>query len=181
MLEDLLTWLQLINQSAPQSPLVAINQSNVIFIAYLLTFKRSWYFAAAFLLCESLSRLNFFTLFDSLSPTNYGIAFYLAICLAWSMAISSQIKPNMNKGLSFYCNIMILFLLFMAWDSWTNATIETYAYENYANIIVCIHACIIASLYKPTAIIDAMVYKFRNTCCYLLNTYTVRFICYNFG
>ena len=181
MLEDLLTWLQLLAQSDLLSLRVTRNQSDVVFIAYLLTFKRSWHFAMAFLLCESLSTLNFFTLFNSLSPTNYGIAFYLAICLTWSMAISSQIKPNMNKGLSFYCSIMILFLLFMAWDSWTNATIETYAYENYANIIVCIHACIIASLYKPTAIIDSLVYKFCNTCCYLLNTYTVRFICYNFG
>ena len=180
MLEDILSWLQLANPSALQSPVLAVSQSNFVFLIYLLTFKRSWRFAVAFLFCEVLTNSSFFGLIPSLGEMQYAVIYYVAICLTWSMLVVSQIKHTTNNELAFMCGIMILFLLFMAWDSWANADTATYAYKNYENIIVCIHACIILSLYKPRAYIDNMVHKLLSYGCRLLDAYIMRLVCYNF-
>lgn len=180
MLEGILTWLQLLAPSDLLNLRLVQSQSNLVFVMYLVTFKRSWHFAMAFIFCELLAMFDLFGLFSELDHKWYGVIFYIAICLTWSMVIVSQIKRTNNNGLAFACSIMILFLMFMAWDSWANADIETYAYKNYANIIVCIHACIIASLYKPGAYIDDMVCKLRNYGISLLHAYIVRLVCYNF-
>lgn len=179
MIWDLLEWLQLTNQNALLKVVILKNQNNLIFILYLLSFKKSWHFAMAFSLCNILTSANFFGLLNNLEYREYGTLFYLAISLTWSLAVSSQIKPKMNKSLAFWCSIMMLFLLLMAWDSWHNYDTETYIYRHYENVIVCIHACIILSLYKPRAIINSMVDKFRNLISQLRSSYTVQFICYN--
>lgn len=179
MIWDLLEWLHLTNQSALQAVVVARKPSNLIFILYLLSFKKSWHFAMAFLLCNIITSANFFGLLNNLEYREYGTLFYLAISLTWSLAVSSQIKPKMNKSLAFWCSIMMLFLLLMAWDSWHNYDTETYIYRHYENVIVCIHACIILSLYKPRAIINRMVDKFRDLISQLRSSYTMQFICYN--
>lgn len=179
MIWDLLEWLHLVDQSVLLK--ITLNQktSSLIFILYLVSFKKSWRFAVAFLICEFLYLRNFFGAFDNLDGNVYAALFYLAISLTWSLAVSSQIKPKMNKSLAFWCSIMMLFLLLMAWDSWHNYDTETYIYRHYENVIVCIHACIILSLYKPRAIINSMVDKFRDLISQLRSSYTMQFICYN--
>tara|TARA_R100000541_G_scaffold25915_2_gene35485 strand:+ start:1022 stop:1228 length:207 start_codon:yes stop_codon:yes gene_type:complete len=68
---------------------------------------------------------------------------------------------------------MISFLLIMAWDSYYNAEIETFIYSSYEAIIVCIHICIILSLYDVAAALSDLVSKFRNSWLFLRSTYTV--------
>lgn len=65
MIWDLLEWLQLTNQSALVQA-IAKNQNNLIFILYLLSFRKSWHFAMAFLLCEIIANVNFFGLLNNL-------------------------------------------------------------------------------------------------------------------
>lgn len=178
MIWDLLEWLQLANQSVLQAVAVAKKPNDLIFILYLLSFKKSWHFAMAFLFCVLLTDTNFFGLLNNLEYREYGTLFYLAISLTWSLAVSSQIKPKMNKSLAFWCSIMMLFLLLMAWDSWHNYDTETYIYSNYESIIVCIHAGIILSLYRPSAIINLLVDNIRRHCDRILRSYSVQFICY---
>lgn len=177
MIWDLLEWLQLTNQSALVQA-IAKNQNNLIFILYLLSFRKSWHFAMAFLLCNLLANANFFGLLNNLEYREYGTLFYLAISLTWSMAVSSQIKPKMNKSLAFWCSIMMLLLLLMAWDSWHNYDTETYIYNNYESIIMCIHLGIVLSFYKPSAAITLLADFFRRCRDRLLRNYTVQFICY---
>lgn len=177
MIWDLLEWLQLTNQSALVQA-IAKNQNNLIFILYLLSFKKSWHFAMAFLLCEVIANVNFFGLLNNLEYREYGTLFYLAISLTWSLAVSSQIKPKMNKSLAFWCSIMMLFLLLMAWDSWHNYDTETYIYNNYESIIMCIHLGIVLSFYRPSAAITLLADFFRRCSDRLLRNYTVQFICY---
>lgn len=178
MIWDLLEWLHLTNQSALQAVVVARKPSNLIFILYLLSFKKSWHFAMAFLLCNILTSANFFGLLNNLEYREYGTLFYLAISLTWSLAVSSQIKPKMNKSLAFWCSIMMLFLLLMAWDSWHNYDTETYIYNNYESIIMCIHLGIVLSFYRPSAAISLLADFFRRCRDRLLRNYTVQFICY---
>jgi len=177
MLWELLEWLQLINQSAlPQ--LVARNQNNIVFILYLLSFKKSWRFAVAFLLCEVVANTNFMGLFNGLIGKIYGVMFYLAICLTWCIAIGSLVKINGNKRLALSCSIMILFLLLMALDSWINANIETFIYSNYETIIVCIHVGIVVSLYGSSSPVSLLVGNIRRRCRRCVGSYSLQFIWY---
>lgn len=178
MLWELLEWLQLANQSVLQAVAVARNPNDLIFILYLLSFKKSWRFAVAFLLCVFLTDTNFMGLFNGLIGKIYGVMFYLAICLTWCITIGSLVKINGNKRLALSCSIMILFLLLMALDSWINANIETFIYSNYSTIIVCIHACIILSFYRPSAFIGLLVGNIRRGCCRCIGSYSLQFIWY---
>lgn len=181
MIWDLLEWVLQLNQTYLKS-LTAIksNQaSNFVLACYMLSFKRSYAFAMAFLLCEILANLEFFGAFQPLGKVVGNVLTFLALCLTWSLSIKSQIKPRTNKSLAAWCCIMVSFLLYMAIDRVLNPYDKTYIYRHYENVIVCIHACIILSLYKPRAIINSMVDKFRDIISQLRSSYTMQFICYN--
>lgn len=180
MIEEFFTWLQLINQSALQN-LVETNQSksNLVFIAYFLTIRKSYLFGAAFLLCELVSKLELIP--SSLEASEYGLAFYCAILLTWLSVAGLHIYRTNNKNTLTACATMILFLLAMAMDSYINAYTETFIWRNYANIIVCIHVCIIVSLYWRGFIFTGLVDKlsnlfaiFRHNVSYLYFWYTVK-------
>lgn len=183
MIWEILEWVLQLNQTYLKS-LTAIksNQaSNFVLICYMLSFKRSYAFAMAFLLCEILAGVEFFGVFHSVGKAVGNVLFFIALFLTWSLAISSQIKPKMNKSLAAWCCIMISFLIYMAIDRAFNPYDKTYIYRYYENVIVCIHACIILSLYKPRTVINNMVDKFRDIISQLCSSYTVQLICYNLG
>lgn len=176
MIQESLSWLQLLNQS---EILAAKNASNLVLLAYILSFKRSWRFAMAFLLCMIATDTNFLGQFDTLSPALYGFSFYVTICFVWCVTVKSQINHTQNKSLAFWSSIMISFLLLMALDSVANAETETYIYSNYEAIIVCIHFCIILSLYNIRASIYNLVSKLRSVISIIRGGYAMQFICYN--
>jgi hypothetical protein len=161
MIEDFLAWAHLTNLTADQIKiLVAKTQSNLIFIAYLLTIRKSYLFGAAFLLSDVVSMIGFVP--SGLSRELYGLAYYCALCLTWLSVAGLHIYRTNNKNTLTACATMILFLLAMAMDSYINAYTETFIWRNYANIIVCIHVCIIVSLYWRGFIFAGMVDKFSN-------------------
>lgn len=180
MLEDFLTWLQLINHHAEQiSPLTTKRLSNLVFVAYIFTVKKSYLFGMAFLLCEVLSKINLMPV--ELPLPIYGLTFYCATLLTWLVVAGLHIVQTDNKNTLIACVIMILFLLLMAWDSYINAYTETFIWRYYANIIVCIHVCIIVSLYRNRFVFTGLVDKldnlraiFRFNVCYLYFWYTVK-------
>lgn len=177
MIEEFLTWVQLISQ-AVQSQQVLVNQSqsNVIFIAYIATIRKSYLFGVAFLFCEIMSKIDIIP--SSTGHDIYGLVFYCATLLTWLSVASLHIRQTSNKNTLICCAIMILFLLTMAWDSYINAYTETFIWRNYENIILLIHVCIIISLYKPRAIIDGLVDKFINAVNLLRNNYACLYFWY---
>ena len=175
MIEEFLTWVQLISQAVQSSQVVTSQkQSNLIFIFYLLTIRKSYLFGSAFLLCEFVSKLDLVPI--TLSHPIYGLTFYCTILLTWIAVAGLHIRQTTNKNTLICCVIMILFLLFMAWDSYINAYIETVAWRYYENIIVLIHAAIIVSLYRDKFIFDRLVDEFVRTCSIMrVNVYLVYF------
>ncbi len=176
MIEEFLLWLGQLSQHDLQNRLVALSQSNVIFIAYIITVRKSYLFGMAFLLCQIISIIN-------LTPTSlphylYGLIFYCAYLLTWLSVSSLHIRQTSNKNTLICCAIMILFLLTMAWDSYINAYTETFIWRNYENIILLIHVCIIISLYKPRAIIDGLVDKLVHAVNLLRNNYACLYFWY---
>ena len=180
MIEDFLTWLQLTSHHAAQiKPLTTKSLSNVVFIAYLLTIRKSYLFGMAFLLCEIVSKVNLIPY--NLSLPIYGLTFYCATLLTWLIVAGLHIYQTDNKNTLIACVIMILFLLAMATDSYIIAYTETFIWRNYANIIVCIHVCIIVSLYWRRFIFTGLVDKlgdlygiFRHNVAYSYFWYTVK-------
>lgn len=176
MIEEFLLWLELISRSDLQNLLEAQSQSNVIFIAYIVTIRKSYLFGVAFLFCEVLGKSGFIS--TSLDQSIYGLVFYCAYLLTWLSVASLHIRQTSNKNTLICCAIMILFLSTMAWDSYINAYTETFIWRNYENIILLIHVCIIISLYKPRAIIDGLVGKLINAINLLRNNYACLYFWY---
>lgn len=170
MIEEFLLWVHLISQAVQnQQVLVNQSQSNVIFIAYIITIRKSYLFGMAFLFCDISTMIELTP--DNLPSDLYGLTFYCVTLLTWLSVAILHIRQTSNKNTLICCAIMILFLLTMAWDSYINAYIETFIWRNYENIILLIHVCIIISLYKPRAIIDNMVGKLVHTINLLRNNY----------
>ena len=176
MIEEFLTWLDLINLSALSNPARAQIVSNIIFIAYILTIKRSYIFCTAFLLCELISMSGFIP--TSLTQPIYGLTFFCAILLTWSVISYSHITRTDNKNTLIACVIMILFLLIMVWDSFVNAYNQTFIYTHYENIIVFIHVCIIVSLYRTNDFINSLVGKFSRFVRILRSNVARAYFCY---
>ena len=176
MIEELLTWLQLINQNDLQNLLVARSQSNLIFIAYLLTIRKSYLFGAAFLLCESTAMISFVPV--TLSPPIYGLVFYCAILLTWISVAGLHIRLTRNKNTLIACVIMLLFLLAMGVDSYINACNKTFIYIYYEDIVLCIHVCIIVSLYRSNNAVNRLVREFNRLRCILCNNVYHSYFCY---
>lgn len=180
MIEDFLTWVQLISLAVQSSQVVTSqNQSNLVFIAYLLTIRKSYLFGAAFLLSELITKIDLVPTY--LNHPIYGLTFYCATLLTWLVVAGLHIYQTNNKNTLIACVIMILFILAMATDSYINAYTETFIWRNYANIIVCIHVCIIVSLYWYRFIFAGLVDKlgdlygiFRHNVAYSYFWYTVK-------
>lgn len=175
MLEDFLTWVQLLNQAVQQSQAVTNQKlSNLIFIAYLLTIRKSYLFGMAFLLCECTAMVNLVPI--NLDTPIYGLTFYCAMLLTWLMVAGLHVIQTNNRNTLIACVTMILFLLYMEWDSYINAYTETLVWRHYENIIVLIHAAIIASLYRDKFIFDRLVDEFVRAVGFIrLNVYRVYF------
>lgn len=180
MLWELMSWLQLANQTAQSQQVLSLNLSNLVFIIYLCSFKRSWHFASAFFICESLSYFDFFGTLNALPFDVYQLLFYLIMASVWAACIKERARQSNSKSLQAWCCIMITFLILMALDGFFNTYDETYIYTHYESIILCIHVCIVLSLYKPTAIINSMVDKFRNLTRVLLHNYNFYVVWYTF-
>ena len=176
MIEEFLTWLELLNQNALHNLDLAPNQSNIIFIAYILTIKRSYIFCAAFLLSFALAVSD--AIPSTLSPPIYGLTFFCAYLLTWSVISYSHITRTDNKNTLIACAIMILFLLLMVWDSFVNAYNQTLIYTHYENIIVFIHVCIIVSLYRTDDFINRLVGKFSRLVNILRSNVARAYFCY---
>lgn len=176
MIEELLTWVHLTSQSDLQNLLVARSQSNLIFIAYLLTIRKSYLFGAAFLLSDIATMVSFVP--TTLSHPIYGLAFYCAILLTWISVAGLHIRKTTNRNTLTCCAIMLLFLLVMAVDSYVNAYNQTFIYIYYEDIILCIHVGIIVSLYRSNDAIDRLVGKLSHLRDILRHNVYCSYFCY---
>lgn len=187
MIEEFLSWVQLISHHANQIQqiLTAKSQSNFILLAYIATLNRSYIFCAAFVFSEITTKTNVFSLAPTLNAEStlddfayHGAFIYLAICLTWTVAASLHIHRTTNKNTLIACGTMILFILIMATDSYINADTETFIWRNYENIILCIHVCIILSLYNTRAIFNGLVDKLLDLVRMLRNNYAFSYFWY---
>lgn len=177
MIEDFLIWVELLSLAVQHSKVVTSqNLSNVIFIAYILTIRKSYLFGVAFLLCEIVVLTDFIP--ARLSPPTYGLSFYCAYLVAWLSIAGIHIRLSNNKNTLLCCAIMVLFLLLMAWDSYVNAYNQTFIWVHYEAIILCIHVSLIVSLYNNRLIIDGLVGKLNSLLSFFGSNVHIAYFCY---
>lgn len=184
MIEEFLLWVQLHSLSYHLKNLVVTNQnqSDIILLLYVVSFRRSWLFATAFFACTALSAVNLFGVTSILYELEmyeiYGAMHYMILLAVWCLISIRQIKGTNNKNLAVACCIMIALFITLAADRYANAYDKTWLYANSPNIIVCVHAFIILSLYKPISIINSVVGKLRLFMLMLRDNYSVSYFCY---
>lgn len=177
MIEELLTWVQLLSLAVQQSQVETSQKlSSFIFIAYLLSIRKSYLFGAAFLLSETVALTNFIP--TTLTQPVFGLVFHCAILLTWISVAGLHIRLTQNKNTLIACAIMLLFLLVMAVDSYVNAYNQTFIYIYYEDIILCIHVGIIVSLYRSNDAIDRLVGKFSHLRDILRHNVYCSYFCY---
>lgn len=133
-----------------------------------------------FFVCEVLHVNDYYGVLDGLAFDVYQLLFWLIMASVWAACIKERARQSNSKSLQAWCCIMITFLTLMALDGFFNTYDETYIYTHYESIILCIHVCIVLSLYKPTAIINSMVDKFRHLTRVLLHNYNFYVVWYTF-
>ena len=180
MIWELITWVLLPSQIVQNLLVLNQNHSSFVLIIYICSFKRSWHFAMAFFITQCLADANYYGALDGLAFDVYQLLFYLIMASVWAACIKERARQSNSKSLQAWCCIMITFLILMALDGFFNTYDETYIYTHYESIILCIHVCIVLSLYKPTAIIDALVGKLRHLTRVLLHNYNFNVVWYTF-
>ena len=179
MLTEFFLWLVQVNLKSLQSQMTtSSNLNDIIFAIYICSIKRSWHFALAFFVCDVISVGNYFGFLNDLPFDVYMLLFYLIMASVWAACIKERARQSNNKPLQAWCCIMITFLILMALDGFFNTYDETYIYTHYESIILCIHVCIVLSLYKPATIINSLVDKFRDFASVILHNYSFNFVWY---
>lgn len=157
------------------------NSSNIILLMYIATMSKTRVFLASFFVLEIWGFTQGFGVLDHLlqeinrcqpgedchesARGNYGAAFFLGYALIFSITCiveSATRRKSLPKSLRFWCVTMVTFTLLMAYDVYVNPTTQTYLCRNYTSIILCIHAGIILSFYRPKAIINNAISEFRD-------------------
>ena len=131
-----------------------LNQSNFILLIYLLTFKRSHIYCAAFVVLEVVFMSGCFGLYNQLfidGNRHFEVMQHATYAIVYLIFVLDPLMQTDRKSLKF-----------IGYLAGGNAAL--YLYDNYESIVLCLHVLLILSLYKPAAIIDHMASKLRYFC-----------------
>lgn len=133
---------------------LALFDSAIILLAYFATWSRSKLYALAFLFVEVISKTGFlgFAYGD-----NFGFLYYLYASLAQCILFAYILSKTNSKSQRIICGMIVTIDVLMAVGYLTGGELALYLYNNYEGIVLCLHVCLILSLYKPKPIINAMV------------------------
>ena len=96
---------------------------------------------------------------------------YYSVFAIIYLSLTYLVKPIKTKAA---CCMLGSFQLIMAWDSYANATIETFIWTNYESIVCLLHALIIGSFLERDferikSILDSAIAGLRNLFGYTCN------------
>ena len=156
---------QLLSQPDLQS--LNLSQSNFILLLYLLTFKRSHIYCAAFVVLEVVGFTGVFGVYNSIfsgENKNFEVMQHATYAIVYLIFVLDPLMQTDRKSLKFICSTIIGLDLAMAIGYLAGGDAALYLYNNYESLVLCLHVLLILSLYKPAAIIDHMAAKFRDFC-----------------
>lgn len=142
------------NHLASKLDLLAL-YTSAIMIAYALTFSKSKVYFIVFMIVEISSKSGHFGLVSSYEFIGFQLHSITASiqCILFAYILS---KTN-SKSQRIICGMIVTIDVLMAIGYLTGGEFALYLYNNYESIVLCLHVCLILSLYKPKPIINAMV------------------------
>lgn len=157
-MEYLLECLQA-NPLSHQNPTVSVSSFSFLLLAYMVTFNRSKLYALAFLFVECAFVSSYFGLIGY--SESYGFQLMSASASIQCILFAYILSKTNSKSQRIICGMIVTIDVLMAIGYLTSGEFALYLYNNYEGIVLCLHVCLILSLYKPKPIINAMVNGIR--------------------
>ena len=167
---EFLTWAQqVLNQSIHLIPenqakinlsFQMILSSSFVTLLYFATWSRSKLYALAFLFVSVYEVCIFNALIDK--NEYYAFQYFILLTSLQCFLFAYCLSKTNSKSQRFVCVMIITIDLLMALGYLTGGKSALYLYDNYENIVFCLHVMLILSLYKPKPILSAMADKLRD-------------------
>lgn len=149
---------------AEQASQLSHLQSNITTFAvlaalYFITWGKSKLYALAFLIVESSTKTSYFGLIGF--SEYFGFQYYSLMASLYCILFAFILSKTNSKSQRIICGMIVTIDVLMAIGYLTGGELALYLYNNYESIVLCLHVCLILSLYKPKPIISAMVDSVR--------------------
>lgn len=132
--------------------------SSVILALYFLAWQRSKLYALAFLFIETSTKTLYFGLIED---SDYlGFQYYSLMTSIDCILFALILTTTNSKSQRIICVMIVTLDVLMAIGYLVGGDAALYLYDNYENIVFCLHVMLILSLYKPKPILRAMEDKF---------------------
>lgn len=143
------------------SQLNHLNQSlsslSLLALIYFLTWKRSRFYTLAFLFAELSANTSYFGLIQD--TQYYGFQYYSLMTSIDCILFALILATTNSKSQRIICVMIVALDVLMAIGYLVGGDAALYLYDNYENIVFCLHVMLILSLYKPKPILRALVGK----------------------
>lgn len=151
---EYLEWAQAANQLNHLN--LSISDKSLILIAYFLTWERSKLYALAFLIVSAFDSA-IAPLIITPESKHFGFQYYSLLTSVDCILFAYILSKTNSKSQRIICGMIVTIDVLMAVGYLTGGELALYLYNNYESIVLCLHVCLILSLYKPKPIINAMV------------------------
>ena len=146
------------NHLSHQNPIPSVSVFLFLLTCYMVTFKRSKLYALAFLVSEIAFSTSYFWLIGY--SDYYGFQL-MSLSVSMQCILFALILITTNsKSQRIICVMIVTLDVLMAIGYLVGGDAALYLYDNYENIVFCLHVMLILSLYKPKPILRAMEDKF---------------------
>lgn len=134
--------------------------SSALLVIYFVTWSRSKLYALAFLIVELSIKTKFYGFISD--SNHFGFQYYVLLTSLQCFLFAYCLSKTNSKSQRFVCVMIITTDLLMALGYLTGGKAALYLYDNYEDIVFCLHVMLILSLYKPKPILNAMADKLRD-------------------
>lgn len=134
-----------------------MHQSSFLLLLYFATWSRSKLYALAFLFVDIYAKLISVSF---LSVEHYGFQYYSLMTSLDCILFALILTTTNSKSQRIICGMMVTLDVLMAIGYLVGGDAALFIYDNYENIVFCLHVMLILSLYRPKPILRALADKF---------------------
>tara|TARA_Y100000310_G_C20704371_1_gene833826 strand:- start:43236 stop:43793 length:558 start_codon:yes stop_codon:yes gene_type:complete len=153
---EYLEWVQALNQQSHLS--LSLNSKFLTLALYFVTWNRSKLYALAFLFVSAFDS-NLINSLINVNSNYYGFQYYSLLTSIDCILFALILTTTNSKSQRIICGMIVTLDVLMAIGYLVGGDAALFIYDNYENIVFCLHVMLILSLYKPKPILRALVDK----------------------
>lgn len=131
---------------------------SALLFFYAVTSVRSKLYALAFLFISLFE--NSFIYYLAFSESMFGFQYYSLLVSAQCILFSLILSTTNSKSQRIICGMIVTLDVLMVIGYLVGGDAALFIYDNYENIVFCLHVMLILSLYRPKPILRALADKF---------------------